>query len=112
MTVQAMHCINEQVIHGRNPAVSNAPRLERCDIAAVLARKGDAQTVRVTETTPATQSIAHHAGYSMPDESVGTKHREVSHRPIAVAVNGTRPAISLERVCIARSRLRPTRLVW
>lgn len=75
--MQAMHCINEQVIHGRNPAVSNAPSLERCDIAAVLARKGDAQTVRVTETTPATQNIAHHAGYYSTPRQPERVHRGV-----------------------------------
>lgn len=36
---------------------------------------------------------------SKPDESLGTKHREVSLRPITGVVNGTRPAIRLERVC-------------
>ena len=36
--------------------------------------------------------------FSKPDESVGTKHREVSLRPITGVVNGTRPAIRLERV--------------
>ena len=37
--------------------------------------------------------------FSKPDESAGTKHREVSLRPITGVVNGTRPAIRLERVC-------------
>lgn len=37
--------------------------------------------------------------FSKPDESAGTKHRKVSLRPITGVVNGTRPAIRLERVC-------------
>ena len=37
--------------------------------------------------------------FSMPDESEGTKRRNASHRPITGVVNGTRPAIRLERVC-------------
>ena len=36
--------------------------------------------------------------FSKPDESAGTKHRRVSLRPITGVVNGTRPAICLERV--------------
>lgn len=37
--------------------------------------------------------------FSKPDESVGTKRRQASLRPITGVVNGTRPAIRLERVC-------------